>query len=895
MSISDLPDRPLTVKCTFDKAPKKISFNSARNCSYHVLKEKVEKCFSLRSSIISWKDDDGETTHIVSDLDLAEAIQYFCSGDDAPMSSAASILSGRSFGPRKITLRVTVTVDYDGPSLSDTSSLASIEEFRSRNGSKRSILFNPQPKELDDDSMTVSSRDQIGSSAGSTRSRSNPTSGSSYQFVGSSPTIHQQSKTAGSSWKTSSSSQSSFSLADPTSHHGSTRSDDVNSALQRYPANPSNVFAQLKLQEELGDANSDWGSIRGEDRGARWLRDQKNRAIRTMLGALPEPSVSEESSLFDSLSGDLSLERNNSSGRYYYTYKTISGSSQMHASAVDDDGFPSMQEVDEILSSNGKAPMKPRPTSRHLNWLVQQQHEAAENRKLQSSASHSSLPKLYMSSPAPDLDNNYQPYTHLISPPREILTDCSLCGTMLDSIRYVCSTCGEKPSIGARGPSSSHSSPHSPHSYPPRPLNSPSNSQFFVGSSDTLHGSPNDLLRPTLALQYSSSAHSSRTQLVPGGYELCANCFQEAGIHHAIEAGLGSPPMSPHGLPGISSLNTYDSTWRRTPPKKGQTRHAFQEKLWGEFGWDDVAQDETSVSACSICQAVTSRQRYKCAACPNFQLCRACYSLAHDIHPNDAFILVPDKICNRNGVEPSPHAERSTEEQSLEHPGVSCAHCLLPIVGARFHCAICDSVDICSNCEAAGLPGNLDSIDGGHNSAHILIKSIQGVRYQCAHCPSLPTQCYNLCSACDAKSWAVHDPKHIFFKIPRPINPHSLESATPFLPPLYETPAGPSNRPLIRGEDPRAYLRNLIHKIALCDRCMDRIVGEWFRCANCSIDLCEHCESVDTHAEAHVFVVIKSTIDLQAFKAFTNPDQPTPIISSTVYPMDQVNTYVPER
>lgn len=48
--------------------------------------------------------------------------------------------------------------------------------------------------------------------------------------------------------------------------------------------------------------------------------------------------------------------------------------------------------------------------------------------------------------------------------------------------------------------------------------------------------------------------------------------------------------------------------------------------------------------------------------------------------------------------------------------------CLLDIVGARFHCAICDSVDICSNCESAGLPGNLDSSDGGHNSSHILIK-----------------------------------------------------------------------------------------------------------------------------------------------------------------------------
>lgn len=54
--------------------------------------------------------------------------------------------------------------------------------------------------------------------------------------------------------------------------------------------------------------------------------------------------------------------------------------------------------------------------------------------------------------------------------------------------------------------------------------------------------------------------------------------------------------------------------------------------------------------------------------------------------------------------------------------------CMLDIVGARFHCAICDSVDICSNCESAGLPGNLDSSDDSHNSSHIMIK-VRNIKY----------------------------------------------------------------------------------------------------------------------------------------------------------------------
>ena len=52
--------------------------------------------------------------------------------------------------------------------------------------------------------------------------------------------------------------------------------------------------------------------------------------------------------------------------------------------------------------------------------------------------------------------------------------------------------------------------------------------------------------------------------------------------------------------------------------------------------------------------------------------------------------------------------------------------CLQRIVGALYHCVTCDSwgesVNICSNCESAGLPGNLEASDKGHSLGHILIK-----------------------------------------------------------------------------------------------------------------------------------------------------------------------------
>ena len=74
-------------------------------------------------------------------------------------------------------------------------------------------------------------------------------------------------------------------------------------------------------------------------------------------------------------------------------------------------------------------------------------------------------------------------------------------------------------------------------------------------------------------------------------------------------------------------------------------------------------------------------------------------------------------------------ASKSTRSaaSSIFRIDVCFGSCLQDIVGARFHCVVCDSVDICSNCESAGLPGNLDSSDGGHDSSHIMIKARTGL------------------------------------------------------------------------------------------------------------------------------------------------------------------------
>jgi len=66
----------------------------------------------------------------------------------------------------------------------------------------------------------------------------------------------------------------------------------------------------------------------------------------------------------------------------------------------------------------------------------------------------------------------------------------------------------------------------------------------------------------------------------------------------------------------------------------------------------------------------------------------------------------------------------------------------------------------------------------------------------------------------------------------------------------------------MRDSASEAYLQTIVHRVALCDRCIQRIVGEWFHCAYCAKDLCDACEAMDSHDASHLFVVFKSVVDM---------------------------------
>ncbi|KAG8929183.1 hypothetical protein FRC02_005915, partial [Tulasnella sp. 418] len=434
---SDVPDRPLVVKCTFDRSMKRISFASACNCTFTVLRVKVEQSFSLFASTfsITYKDDDGEITEITNDYDLAEAIHYFQAGDDTPAGSAASVISARSTSSsRKITLRVNITVDYDGPSLSDTSSLASVEEYRNRRiqddqlslggGDSLSGLGYGSVgiRDMDDDVVTVSSRDHpsiagFSSLSGISSGRvvpNNPSSRSRQPL----PTNYRLPGHSVPSVATSPPSP-------PLSERDNIPPDDQQTELsypltgsnprgitpkQRpLPALPKNdqplpIFESLRLEEQsrstpLSAVNSGGSSLDQTERGKKWLQEQNARLIQNIVGN-PAPSISSGASAVSaddfadrslpslsdtsSMRGDLALQKG-FTGRFYYAYTTDSASQSDQQSSVRPQSYYSELTSSPVTAESESHEALLSAAAHHLAWLADQQDPPSSSAQSTSS------------------------------------------------------------------------------------------------------------------------------------------------------------------------------------------------------------------------------------------------------------------------------------------------------------------------------------------------------------------------------------------------------------------------------------------------------------------------------------------------------------------------------
>ncbi|WWC73241.1 uncharacterized protein I206_107207 [Kwoniella pini CBS 10737] len=842
-SIPDRPHRPLVVKCAFDGSARRVTFPSAATCRLESLRNRVEECFSLSASPFSlaYTDDDGEEFFIKTDTDLTEAIHYFTSGDDDAAGSVHSGHMSHGFTAQKIALRLDVLVEYDGPSLSDTSSVSS---FRTGTASSSSSMKSERGQRTYRSSLYTDSLASGSRSSGLD--------------------IAQEGTEHGHSLEERDSTLRQFSLMDLELENRMeiTSGSATPKEVQSLHHSASTRRSLPSLPPILTGPNSDPAPslLTHSDLGTRWLREQSRLASRK-LGPTPKSLArsndfdsDEESYESDEESGEIALVRD-ARGRYYYSYQN------------DDTSQSSRSEGEYVGYEAGP---KSRPISR--------------------------MPSDFTLSTSPPKTPNLSALAHelirIAEPPGPpiLAPDCSACGIRLDYMRYVCCTCGEGEFWKADAPGkaklglpvkSSDSDPSDGSSSegtewaPRRPSSNESqtvynlanprlrsNSSSTNASSGSMQARSVDQSSPTTATYRYDSDHTSPQSPVshnqnlpmtntikPHGYELCAGCIEVHGIAHSKAATRAARRELAHAE-------------RRRQKMTGNSRHTFREMIWAAEGWIDVEYNEDS--NCTICRNPLFKYRYKCVSCPNFNLCRTCHHKVEEIHPAHAFLSLPDIVDPHVATprlalnEQRPPNRPHLIPVPMRHPGAFCHNCLQDIVGPRFHCAVC-AVDLCIQCEAVVSDFNGTS----HTADHIMMKI------------PVPISSHEV----DAVSRRARDrwfrqDRTMAVNQPDPFRDDaggSSRSSSPTNDTVYAPTAERhgESQPMATQQVINVTTPDALDHGLKCGNCHQWIMGRRYQCANCPSDpegynLCSICElrSYKLHDPTHVFLKLDRPVHI---------------------------------
>lgn len=512
-----------------------------------------------------------------------------------------------------------VQVDYDGPSLSDTASLASLEEYKDRNrGSDEGSLaggsyvgvdndskdslrnFGREIGEIDEDAETISSRPTI-----------------AVHSTGNSGAANVSKSVAGSAASTESFSllQRRVDAAAAAAQH-SLRLPGNNSSLTLLPdptLSPSNdpkldllpqisdVFERLKAAEtttslplSAGKGRSPGGAVGGGGGGtARWLKEQSVQMIQSVLGGLPtapsnkSPSISDFAS--DPANDHLSLSSDFATEEEEGGILKVANRDSMEES----DEIPGSLELE--LGRNGRGDYYYTYTGSVLSHSGDD-HEPeqgpSKKRERQPTASTSSLTpsfnvhgdgetEYFSQQEGHDQDLKYMEYLPpsqssdtLVGPDPSELTECSSCGIILDTFRYVCASCGPRPprlvTIGdtegtdenmpGKGKGKAVVPASSPSGGSPQPAGTPVPSTVS-DSQPSPNFSPSSLSPLPAALSPGSNSYSPQRPIhnymlhSPGHRHSHSHgsLFPPAPFHppfgHPIGIGMGMGHLHPHVLP----------------------------------------------------------------------------------------------------------------------------------------------------------------------------------------------------------------------------------------------------------------------------------------------------------------------------------------------------------
>ncbi|KAF7975202.1 hypothetical protein HWV62_10272 [Athelia sp. TMB] len=198
-------------------------------------------------------------------------------------------------------------------------------------------------------------------------------------------------------------------------------------------------------------------------------------------------------------------------------------------------------------------------------------------------------------------------------------------------------------------------------------------------------------------------------------------------------------------------------------------------------------------AVCNLCDSRIYGDRYKCARCPDFDTCSACFAIVREQHPGHVFVKL-------------------REAEDLVIPEVS---------REPDHFATCDSCN----------------------------KSIRGVRYKCMHadCPD-----FDLCAVCEALPIPVHDPHHPMLKVrtEKTVIPRvhraghahpsgctrSMSGSSSDEDRSRPLPTPPMLHPQVSSAPAEAAPSTpapLVVHGASCNMCESRIYGDRYKCLNC--------------------------------------------------------------
>ncbi len=242
---------------------------------------------------------------------------------------------------------------------------------------------------------------------------------------------------------------------------------DPRSQSTQLSSTPTAVFEQLRRADHSSKASSSSASyvsgpsaFRHNERGVMWLQEQNARAMRNMIGEAAPSSSSDAASFIleedcqeaEDIRGGLALQRD-PRGRFYYTYTSDSFSQsgyreyEVGGSVLDRRISTSSRDLAWLADHRGGPGSSRRPLidTVHLEDAISEKL-SLEERPLPNIPQDLTLKDLDLADLPPEvMQYVLAAYGGDTYTPPTTVTNCSSCGISLNSFRYICATCGEKP------------------------------------------------------------------------------------------------------------------------------------------------------------------------------------------------------------------------------------------------------------------------------------------------------------------------------------------------------------------------------------------------------------------------------------------------------------------